>query len=35
MYIPEFWVGVGTTLFCEFILTVILILVSTHGKDKK
>ena len=33
MYIPDFWVGVGTTLFVEFILVVIMILVSTHNKE--
>ena len=34
MYIPEFWAGVVLTLFVEFLLILVMIIISTHGKDK-
>lgn len=35
MYIPEFWAGVGITLFCEFVLICVVVLLSIRGGSKK
>lgn len=32
MYIPDFWVGVGTTLLCEFIVISLIVFISVKGK---
>lgn len=34
MYIPEFWTGVMATLFSEFIITMVLVIISTHKKGE-
>ena len=36
MYIPEFWAGVAVTLFVEFVIVTVLVIVSTHdgGNDE-
>lgn len=34
MYISEFWVGVGVTLFCEFALICLLVIVSNMRSKK-
>lgn len=32
MYIPDFWFGVMSTLFVEFVLVTIVVIISINGK---
>ena len=35
MYIPEFWAGVIVTLFCEFVITGIMIVISVSASRRE
>lgn len=35
MYIPEFWAGVIVTLFCEFVITGIMVAISVSASRRE